>query len=353
MNIKSAEFVRYNANDRGNNAPDCVKRAISMAFSIPYSQVSKDLRAAQSEVRRERHNINYEWNMPTVYERVIRAYGGSERIQPDNKNMTLEEFADSHDGTYIVATGRSSKGSNHLVCMVDGEVFDSWNSLDQIVIRYYKVEGPHKPKSDIKDRFPDLISYASELIDKSVQFRLAKFGLADAFTHEDTTDNVRGFAFQIHYYLQSNEFDNYLAEVVITYALSPTTTYDEAIEYINKITPTRVYDRLYAIRDRLKDLREAEAYSEDLPDNAGHIYIASGLEERFYRTLPEWLKRRLTYLHVYEPGNYTNSYNIEFVPLPGDTDKSKVEFEGATADEVKDRIKRYKNNNFDRDWYDY
>ena len=353
MRVQSAELIEYNANDRGNRSPDCVKRAISMAFSVPYSQVAKDLRQAQAEVRQEMHNSYYEWNMHTVYSRVIKKYGGAEREKVADRRQTVAEFADTHTGTWILTTGRNFNSSNHLVCVIDGEVFDSWDSLDQCVIYATKVDGQHKPKSDIKDRFPELIEYASELIDKSVQFRLKKFGLDKNFTHEETTDNIRGFALQLHYYLQSNEFEDYLAEIVITYALSPTTTYDEAVEYINKITPTRVYDRLYAIRSRLNDLREAEAYSEDLPENAGRIYLSNGQEERFYRSLPEWLKRRLTYLHVYEPGNYTNSYNIEFVPLPGDPDKSKVEFEGATADEVKDRVARYKNNNFDRDWYEY
>ena len=53
MKISSATLVDYNANDRGNYAPDCVKRAISMAFSKQYSQVAKDLRKAQAEVRAE------------------------------------------------------------------------------------------------------------------------------------------------------------------------------------------------------------------------------------------------------------------------------------------------------------
>lgn len=158
----------------------------------------------------------------------------------------------------------------------------------------------------------------------------------------------------MHYYLQSKQFDDYLAEIAITYAFSPTTTYDEAIEYIKKITPTRVYDRLYAIRDRLKDLQEAADYesASQLPENAGRIWLKNGQEERFYKSLPEWLKRRLTYLDVQLPGEYSNSYSISFIPLPGDPDDSKVEFEGFTSDEVKDRIAKYKKD-YNREWYEY
>lgn len=350
----SAQLVEYNANDRGNYAPDCVKRALSMAFSVPYGEIAKELRAAQKKHNQE-HHTHYEWNQSPVYEHVIRAHGGSEKQKTDSPGQTLAEFADTHSGTYLVTTGRTSNSSNHIVCVIDGEVFDSWDSLDQKVVAFYKVEGEHKPKSGIKDRFPELIAYAIELVDRTVQFRLKKFKLDDVFDHEDTTESVRGFAFQIHCYLQSTEFEDYLAEIAITYALSPTTTYDEAIEYINKITSTRVYDRLYAVRDRVKELREAREYEAggELPERAGHVFITNGQENRFYRSLPEWVKRRLTYLNVYEPGQYSNSYSISFIPLPGDPDSSDVELEGYTSDEVKDRIKRYKNNDFDREWYEY
>ena len=41
--IESAELVRYNANSSGKMSPDCVKRALSLAFDVPYSQIAKML----------------------------------------------------------------------------------------------------------------------------------------------------------------------------------------------------------------------------------------------------------------------------------------------------------------------
>ena len=354
IKIQTAKLIEYNANDRGKYAPDCVKRAISMAFSKQYSQVAKDLRAAEKEYYQQTGR-KLSWKTTPVYSEVIKQYGGSDRIFVSGPKMTVAEFADTHQGTYVVESGRTSSGGDHLVCVIDGEVFDSWDSLDQIVISYHKVEGTHKPKSNIKDKFSELIDYASNAIDSAVSFRLKKFGLLDAFTHEETTYTIRGFAFQIYYYLQSEEFDYYLADIAIVYALSPTTTFEEAIEYIDKITSQRVYDRVYVIREKLKDLQEAAAYEAEspVPEHAGHIYVSNRQEERFYRSLPTWLKRRLTYLNVYAPGEYSNSYSIEFVPLPGDPDDSDVEFEGYTADEVRHRVDRYKNHDYDREWYEY
>ena len=70
--------------------------------------------------------------MPTVYKRVIKAYDGSDKLKPEEKGITVGEFADTHSGTYLIQSGRTPSSSNHLVCVVDGEVFDTWNSLDQV-----------------------------------------------------------------------------------------------------------------------------------------------------------------------------------------------------------------------------
>jgi hypothetical protein len=352
VKISSATLVDYNANDRGNYSPDCVKRAISMAFSKYYSEVAKDLRKAQAEVRAETGNDAWEWNMSTVYSRVIKDYGGSEKLQPEEKGITVGEFADTHLGTYLIQSGKTPSRSNHLVCVVDGEVFDTWNSLDQYVVSYYQVEGAHKPKSNIKDQFDSLIGHAQELIYNQAKLRIKKFGLEDELELGDAKSRIRSFAFQITLQLYAINYSDYEPKIQIIYAFSPTTTYDEAIEYIKKITPTRVYDRLYAIRDKLKDLQEAADYVAEDSISTQYLTFYDERERRFYNSLPEWLKQRVTYLSIQAPGNYSDSYKIEFRPLPGDPDDDRVYFEGETSDEIRDRIARYKKT-YDREWYEY
>lgn len=352
MKISSATLVDYNANDRGNYAPDCVKRAISMAFSKQYSQVAKDLRKAQAEVRAETGSDAWQWNMPKVYSRVIKDYGGSDKLKPEEKGITVGEFADTHSGTYLIQSGRTPSRSSHLVCVVDGEVFDTWNSLDQYVVSYYKVEGEHKPKSDIKDQFDSLIGHAQELIYNQAKLRIKKFGLEDELELGDVKSRIRSFAFQITLQLYAKNYSDYEPKIQIIYAFSPTTTYDEAIEYIKKITPTRVYDRLYVIKDKLSELQEAADLAAEDSAVTQYSTFFDNRERRFYNSLPEWLKQRVTFIQIQAPGNYSNSYSLEFRPLPGDPDDDLVYFEGATAAEIRDRIARYKKT-YDREWYEY
>lgn len=351
MKISSATLVDYNANDRGNYSPDCVKRAISMAFSKQYSQVAKDLRKAQAEVRAETGSDAWEWNMPTVYSRVIKDYGGSDKMKP-KEGITVGEFADTHSGTYLIQSGRTPSRSSHLVCVVDGEVFDTWNSLDQYVVSYYRVGGKHKPKSNIKDQFDSLIGHAQELIYNQAKLRIKKFGLEDELELGDVKSRIRSFAFQITLQLYATNYSDYEPKIQIIYAFSPTTTYNEAIEYIKKITPTRVYDRLYAIRDKLNELQEAAELAAEDSAVTQYSTFFDERERRFYKSLPEWLKQRVTFLQIQAPGNYSDSYRLEFRPLPGDPDGHLVYFEGETSDEIRDRIARYKKT-YDREWYEY
>jgi hypothetical protein len=49
--------------------------------------------------------------------------------------MTVAEFSDRHPhGRYIIGTG------SHAVACVDGDIIDSWYSLDEIVKYYFAKE---------------------------------------------------------------------------------------------------------------------------------------------------------------------------------------------------------------------
>ena len=366
IRVQSAKLIEYNANDRGKHSPDCVKRAISMAFSLPYAEVSKLLRQEQEEYKQKFQRRAPAWNSSKIYPRVIKKLGGSSIIRVSGEHLTLSEFADKYSkGTYLVETGNKfaedgSDTANHIVCVVDGEVFDSWNSLNEKAISYYTVEGEHKPKTDIKDRFPELIEYAKGLITDQVELRMKKFKIADLFDTIKTTYVVRGFAIQILQYYECTVFEEYNPSITVTYALTPTTTYDEAIEYINKITPQRVYDRLYVMRDKIKEYKEAAEYAKYDAEHPDDLSPTLSLDknwfypetERFFKSLPLWVKNRVTSINVFRPGHYSDSYELSFNPLPGDDDRTTVELWAETATEMKDRIAEYKKT-YNRDHYEW
>ena len=113
----------YNPNPVGNNrVEDCSVRAISKALGIDWDEAFDKLA----------NNAKNMGDMPSsnnVIASVLRMNGfyreGLPNLCPDC--YTIRDFAyDNPVGTYVLGTG------NHVVTVVDGEYYDSWDSGDEI-----------------------------------------------------------------------------------------------------------------------------------------------------------------------------------------------------------------------------
>lgn len=61
---------------------------------------------------------------------------GFGRTIPEQHDCTVAEFAARHPrGTYVLAL------SGHVVCLIDGDWYDSWRSDNEIVIYVWSKEG--------------------------------------------------------------------------------------------------------------------------------------------------------------------------------------------------------------------
>lgn len=144
MNIKKQKtknesykrFVKYNANARGSNVGDCTKRAISLAFDIDYRTVEKEM-----------HNHlapNGRWNNLPCLSATIKALGGPDCEDVRGQGYTVRSYMESHDdGVYIFHTegNHGEHGSQHLVCAVNGILYDSWDSSDKKLLRVWVLNG--------------------------------------------------------------------------------------------------------------------------------------------------------------------------------------------------------------------
>lgn len=123
--VVSSEINYYNANSRNKSTIDCVKRSISLAFGISYDRCSSELNRFAKQ-----YPSIYNYHHSIVFGDFIVGKGGK-RLYGDFDNLTIDEFADLYDtGTYLVKcidpSGKSK--ASHLVCIIDGEVYDSWDS---------------------------------------------------------------------------------------------------------------------------------------------------------------------------------------------------------------------------------
>lgn len=125
----SYEF--YNPNPKNQRVGDCAVRAISKAIGTDWADAYIEL-CAEGLSLRDMPNSNYVWGM------FLKKYGFTEHmissLCPDC--VTVSQFAKDHPkGRYVLAL------QNHVVAVVNGTYFDTWDSGNEIVLYYYKKEG--------------------------------------------------------------------------------------------------------------------------------------------------------------------------------------------------------------------
>lgn len=122
-----SRWVKYNPNPHRNRVGDCTVRAISLAMSQDWGKTYAGLSACGFAMG----------DMPTannVWGKYLREKGFSRYLVDDHGNdvYTVEDFCmDNPSGTYILAI------EGHVVCVVDGYYYDTWDSGQEIPIYYW------------------------------------------------------------------------------------------------------------------------------------------------------------------------------------------------------------------------
>lgn len=120
-------WQQYNPNPFNNRVGDCVVRAISKALGQDWETTYAEL-AMYGFMRCDMPNANHVWGA-YLKSRDYKQY----LIDDKGKSVyTVEDFCqDNPHGTYILAI------DGHVVCVVDGQYYDSWNSGKEIPIYYW------------------------------------------------------------------------------------------------------------------------------------------------------------------------------------------------------------------------
>ena len=118
-------WVEYNPNPVGRRAGDCAVRAVAKALDVSW-ETAYAMLAANGYAMGDLPNADYVWGA------TLRQHGFYRKALPSDcpDCYTVEEFSEEHpNGTYVLGCG------NHVVTVVDGNAYDSWDST-QCVPQY-------------------------------------------------------------------------------------------------------------------------------------------------------------------------------------------------------------------------
>ena len=127
-------YMRYiftNPNPKGALIGDCAIRAVAIATGQSWDDAYKSL----VEYGYRMKNLP---NADSVWGAYLKEHGCERKAIPEDCPMcyTIRDFCRSHPkGTYVLATG------NHVVAVIDGNYYDTWDSGDEIPIMYWRKNG--------------------------------------------------------------------------------------------------------------------------------------------------------------------------------------------------------------------
>lgn len=118
-------YKEYNPNPCGKWVGDCVVRALTKVLDKTWEEVYTELCFVGLTM----------CDMPssnTVWGRYLVDNG---YLPYTSELVTAEQFARLHPkGKYLLATG------SHAIALIDGTIYDAWNSSSEIISYYFKEE---------------------------------------------------------------------------------------------------------------------------------------------------------------------------------------------------------------------
>lgn len=123
-------WIYYNPNPRGVKVGDCAVRAVSLALGDTWD-------AAYTAITLEGFSLKDMPSSNAVWGSLLKRNGFKTATIPDScpNCYTAADFCRDHPiGLYVLAFG------GHVATVVDGDLYDSWDSSNEIPMYYFYME---------------------------------------------------------------------------------------------------------------------------------------------------------------------------------------------------------------------
>jgi hypothetical protein len=126
---KNPNFIEYNHNPSGNKVGDCVFRAIGKALNISWEHCFEDL----VRIAREQKSTPTYKDVYTEYLKIYTTINVMQNTTKGKKRLTANDVC-KLKGSYII------RQAHHLTCVVDGKIYDTWDTGDRSSYKIWSVK---------------------------------------------------------------------------------------------------------------------------------------------------------------------------------------------------------------------
>lgn len=337
--VNSASVKYYNANDRNRNTGDCVIRSLTLAYDMPYSDVRRELIGLGG--------TDGTWNRRYIYHKFISSHGYVDHGKPERGSITLEEFADSHpSGTWLVQLERKaySNQSGHIVCLEDGNVWDTWNSLGWFVEEWWEVKEQSSQISsnidtDALDQISSVLSAYCTKIQKKMPWayvyisskRVEKDGYTGTIVARVSSNEK--YAEMYKHLIDSRSIRREFVKTLrLVIKFHPKLSYEQNIKNTSEKARVQLREWAYQIRKVVEDEDRAYRVVANPSFHGDRILLSK---------MPEWARPKIISLWDYsEYGSswYGDRYSAEMEADPEDPRYETNKFVSFSEDTLKELI---------------
>ena len=121
-------YSYFNPNPHGNRVGDCVIRALSKATGKGWEETYIEL-CLLGYIVGDLPSSNAVWDNYLKTQGFVRDIVSADCPACYTINDFCKEYS---QGVFVIGTG------SHAVCVIDGQIFDTWNSGDETPIYFYR-----------------------------------------------------------------------------------------------------------------------------------------------------------------------------------------------------------------------
>lgn len=351
-----ADWKQYNANSRNSHTSDCVVRSISLAYGKDYDETHKELLALARSMRVEKYNYL------AVFRRYLNDLGHKGEIKAENfygewdgeshiQPFTIDEFCkDNPNGTFILLNGKKPGGTDHLACVIDGNLYDSWDASKQYVTRIWIIKQSVTERVEVVDT-STLEHDVDEKINSFLLTQSKKMPYASfqyiSLHHKKNVDY--GTSFMVVMTIDTKgdmlAYDgSYNKRFVVK--CNPRKPYEDQIASLLEKARVAVREWIYSYRKDIEDLRKMRTLQTHPRFHGSRMLLTK---------FPEWIIPLVIEAVDNGSSEYYDRYEVFTEALPGDPrgeELPEVSFYADTIPQLRSNFEDYKKNYY-RFNYDY